>query len=350
MQRAFDYNEIPAPYAIFLIFVTILDYPYFGRSEKTAWEIPMFYRDTPVWIAFRKFGLEATLGISAENGKSKIEAMITTISRAVEISENILQPKIDSLVKSGYFTIRNYHRQLRSRYGFFREEAIGSFAKAGWDITAEQDYRHAFLDYLKNADLVDRGEYFSTAMIDSYFSWLEHFLVLAIPFLQAGTAIQDVPDFMRLSWADKLKRVFNLSTDAAAKGHYDILLAIKEEHRNPAAHGEYDKRGSNILVHMPKIGAIPLSLSRTPDYVKYELPMRNSTSFGSIIGKLDSFDQFIGEGSLSRAFEYAESGLPLAYDERSRTALSDASKSDEAFTALLHKIAYFHDEAANMDW
>jgi hypothetical protein len=51
---------------VFLTFVTILGFKYWGKGEKVLWSIPIFYKTTSFQLHHRKFGFT----IEAENPRA----------------------------------------------------------------------------------------------------------------------------------------------------------------------------------------------------------------------------------------------------------------------------------------
>jgi hypothetical protein len=46
------------PFSIFLALVTFSRSPYYGKSEKIAWSIPILFKGAPHLISHEKFGLK----------------------------------------------------------------------------------------------------------------------------------------------------------------------------------------------------------------------------------------------------------------------------------------------------
>lgn len=84
------------------------------------------------------------------------------------------------------------------------------------------------------------------AMIDAYFSRLEHFLVLALPFVGYKRDSDDLSQFIGSLWSDKFRRIFEIKNKEVQQ-HYDVLVGIKEKYRNTFAHGGFEKMVSRSI-------------------------------------------------------------------------------------------------------
>lgn len=60
-------------------------------------------------------------------------------------------------------------------------------------------------------------------------------------------------------WKQKYKLALDVS-EQHWKSHYDVLIQVRNEHRNFTAHGAFGKGGQAFLFHS-SVGAVPLSLA-----------------------------------------------------------------------------------------
>lgn len=74
------------PYSIFLALVTFSDFPYYGRSEKIAWTVPIRFRGVAYLISHQKFGLR----IHPANPQCREHGLVTRERprRSTEICRN----------------------------------------------------------------------------------------------------------------------------------------------------------------------------------------------------------------------------------------------------------------------
>ena len=205
-------------------------------------------------------------------------------------------------------------------------------------------------DHNRKVDLRLKSAYFASAGILAYFSALEHFLVVALAFTDFRPSVEKLSVFVGDRWADKFRRVADISVDADAKRCYDTLHCIADEVRNPDAHGGFDHKQSRFHVHLPGVGAVPARLSQANEDYPFSLSVALKPIENSNWDLLDEVDDWLRSGSLRFATMLAESGLHIAFDAQSRQELSDATDSGETFRQYLDALGYETDRAVNMDW
>jgi len=155
-------------------------------------------------------------------------------------------------------------------------------------------------------------------------------------------------EFLGRNWTDKARAILDLS-DGKTKKFYDKLVDIREQWRNPLAHGGFLSGGGSVYFHLPDIGALPARLRRTPTGVKFGFILRDD-SFSEIMKFFDSVEEFLREGPLYFPMKWAESGLDLAFDDNSRAMYQAAMQSEEQFNDFLQWSDYEWARHANMDF
>ncbi|MCH7484923.1 MAG: hypothetical protein IIA90_07225, partial [Chloroflexi bacterium] len=204
---------------------------------------------------------------------------------------------------------------------------------------------------VQTGEVVEReGFFFGSAAIDAYFSWLEHVLVLALPFAGYDPEKDDLVQFIGHSWSAKLKKVWDLSVDKRAAKLYEKLVLIKEKFRNSLAHGGFEKRGETLAVHIQGVGAVPARLSRFKDSIDHGLFPLKEVSFREVCDFLDDVDAHLREGPTAGAMMFIESGLDVAFDEESRDRYTKAMQSDADLENLIEGLSRLEDIEVNMDW
>ena len=370
------YEIKPIPYVVFIIFVYLKKYSFGGKWEKVNWEIPLKFKGTPFMVSHRKFGFEILSPQGyGENKALAIEAM-HRIKKAIPVAEKLIEPHIRALVDEGKVTIPNEYLNLRDRYEYFRENAERSYAedkdrKDKWrktlkDQFQKKDDRQRSVDVKnkrsKNQKCVEvtslhkalRLSYISShnvaAMMDAYFSYLEHLLVFMKPFVYIDVVEHNLSSFIGMTWSEKFKSIYDINSDSYAKKHYDALNDIKESYRNVLSHGNLLKSDGSISVHMKHLGAIPIHLSRSKKSLSYGFGGITQKSFEEICEVFDAFDNFVEKGPTRYGIMYAKSGLYIAFDIDSKKSFKEAMVSDQKFVAFLEYLSHEIDKAANMDW
>ncbi|MFH2045985.1 MAG: hypothetical protein ABIK92_12655 [Pseudomonadota bacterium] len=345
------FEDKPPPYIIFIIFVYLKKYSFGGQWEKVNWEIPIKYKNVPMMLAHKKFGFQIkTYSDKPEAAKIAIEAL-RVIKKAIPTAEKLIEPIIKSQVDSGKITISNDYYHLRSRYEYFREKAerhLKNTKNEDFDFNSFEDHMVAYNALLKEQN---KGYNYAVAMIDAYFSLLEHILVLIKPFIMVFVTESDLSKFVGQNWGEKYKTLFDISKGGSPKIHYDAICEVKERYRNIAAHGNFQKGGGSFKVHMPHIGAIPMSLTKSKTKTHFIFSTHNEFEFVSICNVFDDFDNFLDSSSISKyGMMYIKSGLPVVFNDETKGLYSNAMKSEQDFNDFIEYMEQEFNNALNMDW
>ncbi|HEX9864029.1 MAG TPA: hypothetical protein VGC03_03590, partial [Acidimicrobiia bacterium] len=194
-----------------------------------------------------------------------------------------------------------------------------------------------------------RARYDLGAATTAFFSMLEHLLVFALATVDYDPATVDIGGFVKKRWAEKFKRVLDLS-DSETKKHYDSLHAIATQIRNPQAHGGFGAETSRFYVHLTGIGAVPLDLSKADPSGGWASPFMPLHEDDELWSAFDDLLRWFASGPLRFAWRYAEAGIGMPFDAESRQRLRQAMMDDETFATYLDHLTWGHDQAANMDW
>lgn len=345
-------DRLPLPYMVLFTVLLGTDCKYVRRpAEKTAWSIALRFKGVPFRLEHGKFGMR--IATSDDPASPLVDKLFQILHRAFPIADRALQPDVDLHVRAGNVTVPNLHYLFRQRYEFFRERAREAFGTPHprldkvFQATPPEDGNPRSVDIFKSER---EGFFFGTAAIDAYFSWLEHVLVLILPFVDYDPSNNNLVAFIGGSWTKKLKRIWNLANDRDAEKLYDELREIKERFRNSVAHGGFEKGNASLAVHIPGLGAVPATMSRFTKSVHYGVFPLKDVSFAETCALFDAVDSHLHSGRTRYAMRYAESGLDVAFDKKSRADYKKAMQSDESFDELLDRLAYFEDMHANMDW
>jgi hypothetical protein len=197
---------------------------------------------------------------AAEDGGRDVDKLAKAI-RVVE--QGLLRQYGERRIASSDITIVNQIYWLYGMYRHFREVAEASFNARK---TTNGDEPPA--EFAARAELVNRalafdriGAFNALTAIHAYFSFLEHVLVLVLPFTDFDPTTESVTDFIGLRWRDKFKRVFDINSERTAKRLHDRLHEVSEIFRNTYGHGGFDKKGGAIYFHVPGLGALPARLT-----------------------------------------------------------------------------------------
>ena len=347
-----DRSISPLPYMVFVCLVVIQDFDYWGQGEKVLWEIPIKYKSYSFNLALRKFGLSLACRDDYPP-ESMVMEMLKQLDKAIRISDKLLQPYAQNQVKNGNVTMANRYIRLNMRYQFFRKKSKEIYSRIDKKQKAMKkgaDF-HSVTKMISYKNKSEReAAYYTIAMLDSYFSRLEHLLVLILPFLGFDHTKDNLVQLMSSTWSYKYKRVFKLRDDKKAKNLYERLASVKEKYRNTITHGDFEKGGASLYFHLIEFGAIPVRMSGFKDSIYYSFLPITLDSYKQICDLLDEVDDLLITGKTKYGVMFAKSGLDVAFDEKSLSAYSKAMKSDDKFKSLIEEISYEDNKFTNMDF
>lgn len=319
-----------------------------GQDEKLAWQVRFYFDGRPCAVALQKFGLRLYLdanGLGEADAASLGREIVATLKRATRVAaQAVFQPFAEVQVRSGQVTVSNQYNRLRSMYEHFREAAedppMPQDADFGDGIIAPHWNKRVW---------IEKQRFFNgVAMVNSYFSLLEHTLVLVWPFVGYEPGGDDLEAFIGHSWSGKFKTAFDV-TAGEAKRVYDELREVAEEYRNTYAHGGFDKKRSSFLVHAPG-GPVPANLRHIRERRLFEFFPIPAPSVATITGVFDRTDAWLRVGPARYGMSYAEAGFDLPFDRGSVLRYRDAMASPQAFDAYLASLGEMLDRMTNMDW
>ncbi len=339
-------DDVPVPTVARFVLKDILGLKDLGRWEKTAWEINFDFRGVPMTLAHRKFGvrLEVWSGSRTDMDPEAIgRTFLAALRKAMAIvDKEVMLPAALSQLEHGNLTVGNRYHQLRGHYEYFREAADECLAGRGrWVADGRPTGRlfpleqEAFINY--------------TAAVQAYFSWLEHLLVLVLPFAGFDPANDDLRRIIGDRWRDKFLRVFDVASDGQANRILSKLSELSERTRNTWSHGAFDKESGLLYVHLPGIGATPMRVSEYNRNVHFAGVMGVDVDGGWKV--LDEVDEFLRTASASAyGVLHAEAGFQVMFDPPSRQRYVAAMKSPAAFEEYLEHRSRLEDDVSNMDW
>ena len=154
--------------------------------------------------------------------------------------------------------------------------------------------------------------YYSTAMVDAFFSRLEHVLVLLWAF--CGTPLRDgeLTEFLSMTWDNKLKALVEVDEPVMQK-LYSGLKRIKERVRNPFAHGGVENDGAPSSSTFLPLEAMPANFTRIRDSVRFNFVPVDKDDHGAACALFDGFEQEIREGPLKGPYSLVESGVDPSF-------------------------------------
>lgn len=325
-----DYTE---PYMLFTIFCRLkeFNYDYKGR-EKTLYDIFFHFKNYVCIFSFEKTGLKLTINTQDEE---VIDELFKKLNNAIKITNTLLSPIIKETINNGNFTLENHSGLLRQRYLYFRKKAED--LNPGHKIMG--------LGEIENQKKI----IFNTqSMLDAYFSFQEHILILLLPFNNFDKNSEKISDLILGNWKDKYNRIFNPQKNRVYMKWFDRLQSLKEL-RNKYAHGGFEKKNGSFFPHIEGVGVIPVQPPENNNGIYSLLPI-NDISFYEVCKTIDEYENFLFQSEWKRPLTILESGLDIRYDDEYIKRLTDAIKSDENLESFLYNEFEWIDYLQNMDW
>lgn len=359
-------------------------------EEKTAWRRDGTFRGRNVSLASTKFGLRFCVEMDAPGTTADHSADASapddppTFARSgdVQLSEDeeasfvalrkdfvgalrkaarvfdkhVLAKLVDAQVAAGSLTLLNQNGRLRGGYQFFRWQAQAFIDGHGdprvrKDMVAMASFAAGgqpgnFADFL----FIPMNVGFClNAMSTAYFSWIEHILVLTLPFTDWDPADYTVTSLIGNTWSEKWKRVIGIA-DPDAKRTFDKLTQAAERFRNLDAHGGFGKGEQALLVHTPA-GTIPARLTEGANAIRATVISEAPSTFPEACAAFDEVDVFLRNGPTRLAMLWIEGGLQVPYDDQHRREIAEAMRQGEdAYVQVVDRFAELEDRINNFEW
>jgi hypothetical protein len=316
-------RELPPYYLVYFLFVGLLGFENYGRSEKIAWSIPISFNNNVFLIEHRKMGL-GLFAYNAKEAETDAKTIVKLISKAVLKTKPYFQWKASIAIEGSDLNVENHSAVLFKRYIFFLEqykEIINKLEKV--NISKELP-----IDELWR--LNEQKEWLALATIDAFFSWTEHiFIHLAILKGKIYTGKQ-VEKLSLAGWQTKFKTALKLTDEI--RPLYDCLCLIKEHIRNYVTHGAFGKRGEACYFHSP-IGAIPVFISNKNKKFRFSFVQTAEFEDAQAIFVIENFISILWSGSRKSAYLYIQKStlptiLTLARDGTYKNAMACPKKME----------------------
>lgn len=295
-----------------------------GRFEKVAWRIPFDFEDVPCALEDQKLGVNLHLWPSDhmddQQAAGLADRVLSSLKKAIRVAEtDIFYPAIKQKAREGKLLLSNKVGDLRGAYRYFRELAS---LKSAEHVSGGRDTSDDGTDFVKRFARDWSGEmqriaertYLANAMVVAYFSYLEHYLSLALPFSSADLEGFDAMRFLSSRWSEKFKTVVDISVPEC-KSAYDRLVHVAETHRNPRSHGALDKRGATLGVYLDDIGAVPLLLTGIEESPSFRIDPFDDETFSELTRTFDEVDDLLQGPLLGNASRWINNGFDVRLTE-----------------------------------
>jgi hypothetical protein len=345
-------DDFPVPELVQFALATVLRFPRRGPEEKMRWSILAMFDGNLVSIEMRKFGFTICAG-----EKTDLKRLCGQLQVAVKLTEQFLEPLAQNQVVANNVTIQNRHSEFDRRYRFFRrsaDAAYNSLKRKSRRKTKPPDAKNPLGKMMDSwnhkARANTRGFYHSVAMVDAFFSRLEHQLLLLRALQGKPMAEGELKEFVDNLWDEKLRKLIDV-TEPKPQKVYAQLKGVKERVRNPFSHGGMENDGGSLSVDVPSVGALPANFTGIKNSVRFNFFPVEKEGHGETCALFDAVDELLRTGPLAAAYELMDAGIDPSFDKASiaRFAQVTASSAEER-AAFIEHWHHEQDRHDNMDY
>lgn len=343
-----DETLFPVPELVLFVFRDLLGVDRYGPWEKMRWGVNFLYGGRGFAFELRKFGLTLVHETAPEEVVRPLaQDLLDRTQRAVRVAESVLEAVARDSAEHGEVAVANLYGKLRSAYVFFRRKARDSFRAPSPGPILDRRGRE-YWPFMQNER---EGGYFASAMMDAYFSTLEHLAVIAFAFSDRDASQGRLLDFLGLSLSDKLRELLRPHQDAVARRHLEQLRELRETWRNPLAHGGIERGVGSLFFHIPGVGTVPARLTDVKNSIHFQYVPLAGDTFESVCRGFDHFDLFLSRRPPCRAaLAWARSGLNVAFDPEYRAQYRAAAADRTALREFIQVMSRIADDHTNMDY
>lgn len=350
-------DDFPVPEMLLLMLRNFLGWRWYGPGEKVRWTVYGTFSGEPIAIELGKFGLTLLSSPALNKSQKRIEGQLKS---AVKIVEKFIKPVLEQQIFSGNVGLGNHLTEFVSRYEFFRSQADKAFRRAKRKVkekpTAGNEHPEGIisvlmLGYNRSMKAQQEGFYHSVAMVDAYFSALEHRLNLLRAFTGVPLPEDGFKAFMSKTWNEKLDELLGANPSPKARKTLQGMRDIKERIRNPFAHGGYENDKGALHVHIPSIGTIPGNITKFGKSARFSLIPIGANDHELNCTVFDEVDKLLSMGHLAGAYRLMEAGIDPSFDEESLQSYKEGiSGGDEALERFIDHWSHLWELHTNMDY
>ncbi len=353
-----DPRLFPVPELVLFALRDVMGFSWSGRGEKVRWSVYATVEGEPFIFESRKFGF--AIDHREELPAGLLKRVEGQLSSSLRLLEPLLNDVASAQIANGNLTLENRFAEFDNRYRFFRTLADKAFqfkAAAGKDADGTSERTN---DTKVFSDLTERlnqslkvqqeGYFASGAMVDAYFSRLEHRVLLLRAFIGRPLEVGDFETFLQKTWEQRLREVVPSDINAAIGKLLGELRDVKSSIRNPLAHGGVENDGGAFYFHMPSIGAIPANLSRYRGRLKTSFFPIADRDHAEICALFDDFDELLETGALELPNEFVKWGIDPQFDKASIDQFGCAvADGPEAVSSLIEALGRAWEQHANFE-
>jgi hypothetical protein len=249
------------------------------------------------------------------------------------LEEELLVPAANEQIHDCRVAVINRFGEFSHRYQYFRTKADELFAQAEIRPADREGLEgleifSAVTAEMNRAAVAEREAFFlSAAMVDAYFSLLEHRLILLRAFTGKPMAPGDFEKLLGANWEGKMATVLDLNSKGKeGKSLLGQLRRIKERIRNPFAHGGVENDRGSIYVQLPGFGAVPGNFSRAKYSVRFNFRPIMPEDHTAMCDVFDRLDEMLEAGDLALPHRLLDSSVDPMFDPETLVEYATAIK------------------------
>lgn len=352
-----DRALFPVPELVLFGLRTVMGFRWSGPWEKVRWTVYATVDGEPFGFALQKFGFRI---LARRDVSPKLLARVTgQLSGSLKLLEPLLKIYATAQIAEGNLTLQNRMRMYEDRYRYFRGLADRAFAFEPIEEPVASRKKASDVDLLQAAvarinrkgEADGHGFYASSAMVDAWFSGLEHRMLLLRAFLGRPIANGDFPAFLAAKWDDRFVALFDDGIETSTGTLLGQLRDVKAVIRNPLAHGGVENDGGAFYFHLPRVGAVPANLSRYRGRLKMSFFPIVAGTHEETCQLFDAVDALLTSGPFELANEFVRWGIDPQFDAKSIAEYGEAiAEGGEAVEALVDHLGRLWERHVNMDY
>lgn len=343
-------RTLPPYYLVYFLLVDLLRFRNLGRSDKTAWTVPIECEGTMLLVEHRKFGL----GIFAADLPADEEVATTAakrIHKAVKVAQPYFEWRAAEAARQSHLNVVNRSGALRERLEFlldlYDSRMADAEARKGEHIETKAGLGSIF--HHPASEARREARWAALSAVEAFFSWTEHVFILIAILRGRCTTGEDVAGLAAAEWSTKFKAALDLG-DAADKRFHDELTTMRRQLRNFVAHGAFGKDGEAFQFHSTA-GAVPLLLPHGRDGASFRFGQGVDLLPEPSIALVRSFMDHVWSGPRAPARVYVQDySLPLNLTHVADGTYADAMSSEGEMEDFARYLAEDIDRHANMDF
>tara|TARA_A100001391_G_scaffold65878_6_gene41532 strand:+ start:8642 stop:9820 length:1179 start_codon:yes stop_codon:yes gene_type:complete len=350
-----DRKQFPLPELVLFALRNVMGFSWSGPAEKVAWSVYATVKGEPFIFELGKFGF--TILRSRKTPLALLKRVEGQLSSSLRLLEPLLSDFANHQIDQGNLTLSNRMGEFSMRYNYFREIADRLFGEQPGAIenTASKDasgFITGFVAFMNADTRRQREGYFaSVAMVDAYFSRLEHRILMLRAFVGRSLGKGGFSAFLKMDWDDRLREIADFDTEKKRGRLLGKLREVKSSIRNPLSHGGVRNDGGAFHIHLPGIGAIPADLSRNRDRLNPSFFPIADTTHAETCALFDEFDATLAEADLTLPDKFVQAGIDPEFNTESLARYAQSlALGHEAVDALIDRLGYEWERHANMDY